>query len=58
MEAGIPWTQFDVVNVDAEYERLSKLGVEFTTKPTMAGNVTYAILNDTCGNYIQLVQEL
>lgn len=57
-EAGIPWTQFDVHNVDTVYERLTKLGVEFTIKPTVAGSVKYAILNDTCGNYIQLVQEL
>lgn len=57
-EAGIPWTQFDVDNVDSEYERLKDLGVEFSVKPTEAGNVKYAILNDTCGNYIQLVQYL
>ncbi|MBO0342834.1 MAG: VOC family protein [Bacteroidota bacterium] len=58
MEAGIPWTQFDVENVDSEYERLTELGVEFSVKPTEAGNVKYAIFNDTCGNNIQLVQEL
>ena len=58
MEAGIPWTQFDVENVDSEYERLTELGVEFSIKPTEMGNVKYAILNDTCGNNIQLVQEL
>lgn len=57
-EAGIPWTQFDVDNVDSEYERLTTLGVEFSVKPTEAGNLKYAILNDTCGNYIQLVQTL
>ncbi|PTX44655.1 catechol 2,3-dioxygenase-like lactoylglutathione lyase family enzyme [Christiangramia gaetbulicola] len=57
-EAGIPWTQFDVDNVDSEYERLKDLGVEFSVKPTEAGTVKYAILNDTCGNYIQLVQYL
>jgi len=57
-EAGIPGTQFDVDNVDSEYERLTTLGVEFSVKPTKAGNVKYAILNDTCGNYIQLVQTL
>lgn len=57
-EAGIPWTQFDVENVDGEYERLTKLGVEFSVKPTEMGNVKYAILNDTCGNNIQLVQVL
>jgi catechol 2,3-dioxygenase-like lactoylglutathione lyase family enzyme len=58
MEAGIPWTQFDVDSVDAEYERLTDLGVEFNMKPTEMGNVKVAVLNDTCGNYIQLVEEL
>lgn len=58
MAAGIPWTQFDVKSVEAEYERLTELGVEFTVKPTTSGNVKYAILNDTCGNYIQLVEEI
>jgi len=58
MEAGIPWTQFEVENVDYEYERLTQLGVEFSAKPTETGTVKYAILNDTCGNNIQLVEEL
>lgn len=58
MEAGIPYTQFDVQNVDAEYERLTKLGVEFSMKPTEMGTVKVAVLNDTCGNNIQLVEEL
>lgn len=58
MEAGIPWTQFDVESVDAEYERLSQLGVEFAVKPTEMGNGKYAILNDTCGNFIQIVETL
>ena len=57
-KAGIPWTQFDVDDVDAEYERLTGLGVEFSVKPTKEGNLKYAIFDDTCGNYIQLVQEL
>lgn len=58
MEAGIPWTQFDVQNVDAEYERLTKLGVAFSVKPTEMGTVKVAVFNDTCGNNIQLVEEL
>lgn len=58
MEAGIPWTQFDVENVESEYERLTKLGVEFSMKPTEMGTVKVAIFNDTCGNNIQLVEEL
>ncbi|MDV7140463.1 VOC family protein [Maribacter sp. TH_r10] len=55
MKAGIPWTQFDVENIDAEFERLTKLGVEFSVKPTEMGTVKVAIFNDTCGNNIQLV---
>ncbi len=58
MEVGMPYTQFDVDSVDAEYERLTALGVEFKKEPVVAGPVKYAILNDTCGNYIQLVENL
>jgi len=58
MEAGIPWTQFDVQNVVTEYERLTKIGVEFSVKPTEMGTVKVAVFNDTCGNNIQLVEEL
>jgi len=55
---GYPYTQFDVDDVEAEYERLTKLGVEFSIKPATMGTVKYAVLNDTCGNNIQLVEEL
>lgn len=58
MEAGYPYTQFDVQNVDAEYERLTKLNVIFSMKPTEMGTVKVAIFNDTCGNNIQLVEYL
>ncbi len=58
MEAGYPYTQFDVQNVDEEYERLTKLDVEFSMKPTEMGTVKVAVFNDTCGNNIQLVEEL
>jgi catechol 2,3-dioxygenase-like lactoylglutathione lyase family enzyme len=57
-EAGIPYTQFNVENVDKEYERLIGLGVEFSTKPTEMGTAKLAVFNDTCGNNIQLVQIL
>lgn len=57
-DAGIPCTQFNVDNVQEEYVRLSGLGVEFKMDPVEMGNVKYAVLNDTCGNYIQLVQML
>lgn len=55
-EAGIPWTQFDVDSVDAEYQRLLDLGVEFSLKPTKMGPVKVAVFDDTCGNHIQLVE--
>ncbi len=46
---------FQVADVQAEYDRLSKLGVRFTQEPTQMGPVTTAVLDDTCGNLIQLV---
>lgn len=58
MEAGMPYTQFDVESVDAEYERLTKLGVEFSIKPSTMGTWKYAVFNDTCGNNIEIVEEL
>ena len=58
MEAGYPYTQFDVTDVQEEYDRLTKLGVEFSMKPTEMGVVKVAVFNDTCGNNIQLVQHL
>jgi catechol 2,3-dioxygenase-like lactoylglutathione lyase family enzyme len=58
MEAGFPYTQFDVDSVDEEYERLLQLDVEFSVKPTVVGTVKIAVLNDTCGNNIQLVETL
>ena len=58
MEAGIPWTQFDVDDTAAEYERLKELGVEFSVKPTTMGTVKFAVFNDTCGNNIQIVETL
>ncbi|WP_426366953.1 VOC family protein [Streptomyces sp. E-08] len=53
---GIPATSFAVDDVRAEYERLSALGVRFTQEPTEAGPVVTAVLDDTCGNLIQIVQ--
>ncbi|MEZ4712695.1 MAG: VOC family protein [Caldilineaceae bacterium] len=53
---GIPFTAFLVDDVHAEYERLCGLGVEFTMEPTNMGPVTVAILDDTCGNLIQIYE--
>jgi predicted enzyme related to lactoylglutathione lyase len=54
---GIPWTMFGCEDVEAEYERLSGQGVEFTQEPMTAGGVTMAVFNDTCGNLIQITQQ-
>ncbi|MGI5917890.1 MAG: VOC family protein [Anaerolineae bacterium] len=54
---GIPFTSFAVDNVQQEYERLRDLGVEFSVPPTQAGPVMMAILDDTCGNLIQIVEQ-
>lgn len=56
-EQGIPITAFEVDDMDSEFERLSALGVAFTTKPTNAGPVTLAAFADTCGNLIQIYQQ-
>jgi len=53
---GIPATAFEVSDVEAEYQRLSALGVVFTQKPSRQGPITMAICADTCGNLIQLYQ--
>ena len=51
---GIPYNSLTVADVQQEYERLSALGVSFTQPPTQMGPVTTAVLDDTCGNLIQI----
>ena len=53
-EDGIPFTSFAVEDVQGEYERLTALGVRFTQEPVTSGPVTTAVLDDTCGNLIQI----
>ena len=53
---GMPFTAFQVDDIQREYARLKKLGVEFTMEPTNMGMTTVAVFNDTCGNLIQLYQ--
>ncbi|QGU04855.1 VOC family protein [Corynebacterium comes] len=52
----VPFTQFEVTDIHAEHARLRDLGVHFVMEPTEAGSVTVAVLDDTCGHYIQLMQ--
>ncbi|KWT56719.1 bleomycin resistance protein [Streptomyces albus subsp. albus] len=56
VQDGIPAASFAVDDVRAEYDRLRELGTEFTQEPLEMGGVTTAVLDDTCGNLIQIVQ--
>jgi predicted enzyme related to lactoylglutathione lyase len=53
---GIPYTAFQVDDIQAEYARLKGLGVSFVMEPTDMGMTTVAIFDDTCGNLIQIYQ--
>ena len=53
---GIPATSFQVDNLDAEYKRLCDLDVKFTQLPMDAGPIRMAVLDDTCGNLIQIIE--
>ena len=54
VEDGIPFTSFAVDDVHAEVARLEALGVRFTQPAVQNGPVTTAVLDDTCGNLIQI----
>jgi catechol 2,3-dioxygenase-like lactoylglutathione lyase family enzyme len=51
---GIPFTSFAVDDVHQEHERLTGLGVTFTQEPVLLGEMTAAVLDDTCGNLIMI----
>jgi len=55
-DQGIPFTAFEVDDIAKDFEKLSGLGVTFTTEPTDAGDVMLAVFEDTCGNLIQIYQ--
>lgn len=52
---GIPVAVLSVEDVEAEHRRLSDLGVTFTQPPTAMGPVVTAVLDDTCGNLVQIM---
>ncbi|MBO8183913.1 VOC family protein [Streptomyces spirodelae] len=54
---GIPATSFAVDDAHAEFQRLRGLGVQFVQEPARMGPVTTAVLDDTCGNLIQIHQQ-
>lgn len=53
-EDGIPAASFAVDDIEATHERLADAGVRFLQEPTQMGPVTTAVLDDTCGNLIQI----
>lgn len=57
LEDGIPFTAFEVRDIDAEHKRLRDLGVRFTQDPVEGAGVKYAVFDDTCGNLIQIYQK-
>jgi predicted enzyme related to lactoylglutathione lyase len=50
-----PAAMFYVDDVQAEYDRMKALGANFTMPPTKVTGSTIAMVNDTCGNLVQIV---
>jgi len=57
VEDGIPFTSFEVDDVEREFERLNALGVRFTQQPADMGTFMTAVFDDTCGNLIQIAAQ-
>ena len=57
-QQGQPAAMFYTGDVQADYERMKARGAEFTMPPTDVTASKIAMLNDTCGNLIQVVQLL
>ena len=55
-QQGQPAAMFFTDDIKGDYERIKALGGEFTMPPTDVTASTIAMLNDTCGNLIQLTQ--
>ena len=55
-QQGQPAAMFFTDDVKGEYERIKARGAEFTMPPTDVIASTIAMLNDTCGNLIQLTE--
>jgi len=53
---GQPAMMFFTDDINGEYERVKAGGAEFTMPPTAVTGSTIAMLNDTCGNLIQITQ--
>ena len=56
LDQGQPAIMFNTDDIKGDYERIKARGAEFTMPPTDVTGSTIAMLNDTCGNLVQLVQ--
>ena len=55
-QQGQPAAMFYTDDVQRDYERMKAAGAEFTMPPTKVTGSTIAMVNDTCGNLIQIAQ--
>ena len=55
-QQGLPAAMFFTDDVKSDYERIKARGAEFTMPPTDVTFATITMLNDGCGNLIQLTQ--
>jgi predicted enzyme related to lactoylglutathione lyase len=55
-QQGQPAAMFFTDDIKGDYERIKAHGAEFTMPPTDVTASTIAMLNDTCGNIIQMTQ--
>jgi predicted enzyme related to lactoylglutathione lyase len=51
-----PAVMFFTDDVKSDYDRIKSRGAEFTMPPTEVTGSTIAMLNDTCGNLVQITQ--
>jgi predicted enzyme related to lactoylglutathione lyase len=55
-EAGMPCLILGVDDIQAAYQRMTAAGARFTQPPTPMGPIITAIVDDSCGNLLQLAQ--
>lgn len=53
---GIPLAQLYTSDIKAEYARLKERGVALKHEPKPMGPITFTDFDDTCGNFIRLVE--
>ena len=57
-KSGVPYLYLSVKDLDSEYMRLQKLGINFSIQPSLLGLKKIAVFNDGCGNHIQIIEHL